>query len=111
MIEHFLAKLNARRRLTRAETEALTASFGRRRPFHSGDELVAQGSSPKESTLLLEGFAARVITLERGAQQITELQVPGDMVDLHSYVLHPMDHSVVALTDGALAPPPLRCRT
>jgi CRP-like cAMP-binding protein len=103
VIDPFLAKLNARRRLAAAEVDVLLASFGRIRTFRAGEELVRQGSHPKDSTLLLEGFAARVVTLERGAQQITELQVPGDMVDLHSYLLRTMDHSVVALTAGSLA--------
>jgi CRP-like cAMP-binding protein len=39
----------------------------------------------------------RLVTLQRGTQQITALQVPGDFVDLHAFLLARMDHSVVAL--------------
>src|SRR4051794_39232077 len=65
--------------------------------------MVVQGSSPQESTLLLEGLTARANTLYDGAQQITALHIPGDFVDLHSFLLRTMDHSVVALTDCRVA--------
>ena len=41
-----------------------------------------------------------------GARQITELNVPGDFVDLHSLMMNPMDHGVVALTACTVARSP-----
>ena len=41
-----------------------------------------------------------------GARQITELNVPGDFVDLHSLMMTPMDHGVVALTTCTIARSP-----
>lgn len=63
-----------------------------------GVEFIRQGETPTESTLLVEGFCARFNLLHNGARQITGIHVPGDFVDLHSLLLRPMDHSVVALT-------------
>jgi CRP-like cAMP-binding protein len=47
----------------------------------------------------VSGFTARYQVLEEGARQITALHVAGDFVDLHSLLLKPMDHGVVALSD------------
>ena len=47
---------------------------------------------------MLEGFSARYKLLANGRRQITALHVPGDFVDLHSFLLARMDHGVVALT-------------
>jgi CRP-like cAMP-binding protein len=61
-------------------------------------DLVREGDRPTESSLLLDGFAARYKLLRNGRRQITALHIPGDFVDLHSFLLKKMDHGVVALT-------------
>jgi CRP-like cAMP-binding protein len=99
MIEPLLMKLELRDRLHPEEKDALVMSVTPRRRYAAGDEMVAQGSSPDESTLLLEGTTARVSLLRGGEQQITSLHIPGDFVDLHSFLLRRMDHSIVALHD------------
>jgi CRP-like cAMP-binding protein len=102
MFERALMKLEARDDLQAQERQALCGALNAPRRFSAGEELVREGSKPRESTVLLDGWAARITTLERGAQQISELHVPGDFVDLHSFLLHRMDHSVVALSDGMM---------
>lgn len=57
----------------------------------------------RESTLLVKGWAARIKDLEGGQRQITELHVPGDFLDLHSFTLKRLDHDVVALTACTVA--------
>ena len=69
-----------------------------RKEFSTGQDLVAVGSRPTYSTLILEGFAARYKVLENGARQFTSLQVPGDFVDLHAFLLKTMEHGIVALS-------------
>lgn len=49
-----------------------------------------------KSTLLLDGFIARVIE-DGGIRNIVGLQVPGDFVDLHAFALKRLDHDVVAI--------------
>ncbi|RYZ67427.1 MAG: Crp/Fnr family transcriptional regulator [Proteobacteria bacterium] len=65
----------------------------------AGSDLVKQGGRPARSTLLLHGWASRYSTLVDGRRQMLALHIAGDFVDLHSYPLKVMDHSVGALTD------------
>lgn len=68
-----------------------------------GRDMVSEGSQPHFSTLLIEGFAARDKHVPSGKRQIVSIHVPGDFVDLHSFLLKEMDHSVVAFTDCRMA--------
>lgn len=66
-------------------------------------DMVSEGSHPNFSTMLIEGFAARYKHVPSGKRQIVSIHVPGDFVDLHSFLLKRMDHSVVAFTDCRMA--------
>ncbi len=54
-----------------------------------------------QSTLLLDGFIARVID-DAGMRNIVGLQVPGDFVDLHAFALKRLDHDVVTIGPALL---------
>jgi CRP-like cAMP-binding protein len=108
MVNSLLAKLTLWSELTPDEESDLARSFGEPRRAAAGDEIVAHGSTPTVSTLVLEGFAARVTLLPEGGRQITALHIPGDFVDLHSLLLTPMDHSVVTLSPCTLTAVPHR---
>lgn len=99
MLERVFMKLEARDRLDAEERKSLYDVFRPPRRFAPGEEITAQGRGPAMSTAVLDGFAARVTTLANGAQQISEITIPGDFADLHSFLLRDMDHSVVALTE------------
>jgi CRP-like cAMP-binding protein len=73
------------------------------RTFEAEEDLVSMEERPAYSSLLIEGWAARSKTLENGARQITSIHIPGDFVDLHSFLLHKMDHSVIALSHCRIA--------
>ncbi|KIC55170.1 MULTISPECIES: Crp/Fnr family transcriptional regulator [Brevundimonas] len=73
------------------------------RVISAGQVLVEEGSRPQVSMILLEGFVGRVSILSEGGRQISGLHVPADFVDLHSLLLKKMDHSLVALTNVAVA--------
>lgn len=53
------------------------------------------------STLLLDGFIARVID-DAGLRNIVGVQVPGDFVDLHAFALKRLDHDVVTIGPAML---------
>jgi len=74
----------------------------------AGNDLVREGGWPDVSTVLVSGFAARYTTLADGGRQITELNVAGDFVDLHSFLIREMDHGVVALTNCVIRTVPHR---
>jgi len=61
--------------------------------------IVASGVSPKESCLIIDGLACRFKSVPRHRRQITALHIPGDFVDLHSFILKRVDHPVAALSD------------
>jgi CRP-like cAMP-binding protein len=49
--------------------------------------------------LVAEGLTCRYRLLSDGERQLTAIHLPGDFVDLHSFLLKEMDHSVGALTE------------
>jgi CRP-like cAMP-binding protein len=97
--ETLIRKLEQRDRISPEEKQILETAVVRVREVRMDQDLVREGDRPTESTLLLDGFAARYKDLANGRRQITALHVAGDFVDLHSFLLHRMDHGVVTLTD------------
>lgn len=93
----FLRGLDRRDSLSDDEIKIIKEMPGRPAAFAAGEEIVVEGSRPRDSCLITSGFAARSQSLRSGERQITAVHVPGDFVDLHSMMLKVMDHSVVAL--------------
>ena len=91
--------LERRDRLTADDVAAIDRLVGRPVALAAGVDMVRQSESPTHSTLMISGFSARYSVLNDGKRQISAVHVPGDFVDLHSLLLDPMDHSVLALTD------------
>lgn len=87
-------KLSRYLSLSPEETQALEAAPSRIQDYRRGEQLVREGSSPDHSMVLLSGMAFRYRVMTDGARQIMALHIAGDFVDLHSFVLKPMDHSV-----------------
>lgn len=105
-IETLAAKLGRRDVLSNEETDALVSVLGPPRVVPAGGDFVQMGERPSCSTLLIEGFSARYSVLADGGRQITEINVSGDFVDLHSLLMKQMDHGVTALTDCVIASAP-----
>lgn len=105
-MESLIEKLERRDALAPDEVVALREVLGRPHAVAAGTDIVRENDRPDHSTLLTRGFAARYISLADGGRQITELNVSGDFIDLHSFVMKQMDHGVVALTDCVIAPAP-----
>lgn len=89
--------------LSKEEICVLNSAITGTATFQSDADLVVRGDSPKFSTLLISGWAARYKILENGGRQITAIHVPGDFVDLHGFLLRPMDHAVLALSTCRVA--------
>ncbi len=89
--------------LTEQERAALATLPFRVRVYARGEVIVEQGESPDECALLLAGIAFRYKLLPDGQRQIVSLQVPGDVMDLHSYVLIPLDHAIAAAAPSRVA--------
>ena len=61
-------------------------------------DIIQEGDRPLHVNLILEGWACRYKLLNDGRRQIVALFLPGDMCDLHVYVLRQMDHSIGTIT-------------
>jgi len=92
------ARLAARDELPEEERQALRSIAGPPRIVPAGSDMVIEGTRATRSTLVTEGYCTRYRLMENGERQITAIHVPGDFVDLHSFLLKVMDHSVGALS-------------
>ena len=98
LLEPFFRKIAARDTLGLAERRAIMAAADERVLFEAGEDLVTEGQRPSKSMLVADGFTCRYRLLAGGERQLTAIHVPGDFVDLHSFLIKQMDHSVGALT-------------
>ncbi|MEO6093024.1 MAG: Crp/Fnr family transcriptional regulator [Novosphingobium sp.] len=78
----------------KATLEGLIESSQR---FPDGHVILRRGDLAQDSTLLLEGFIARVIHSGDGRRHIVGFHVPGDFVDLHTFALKRLDHDLVSI--------------
>jgi len=96
-------KLGQRDDLSEEEKQVLNDAISRVVQFGADEDMVREHDRPSESKLLLEGWASRYMTLENGRRQIIAIQTSGDFVDLHSFPLKKMDHSIGTLTRCTVA--------
>lgn len=94
----FLRKLEARDALTDEERLTLLGCASDEAIFPAGADLVREGTRPDASMLVIDGFTTRYRDAPDGSRQIMAIHIPGDFVDLHSFLLREMDHSVGALS-------------
>lgn len=104
MIGALVQKLARRDDLSAAERDALGGLLGPERRVPAGKLIIQPGDRPGHSTFLAAGFCARYSLTIGGDRQLTEINVPGDFVDLHSLLMKQMDHGIVALSDCVIAP-------
>lgn len=103
MIHAHLKRLNARHTISDAEEAAIRDSIGEIRDVPARRILAEAGEELSVSTMVLDGFICRYKDLSEGQRQITQLHVPGDFADLHSFTLKKLDHSLMALTPARVA--------
>lgn len=103
-ITSLVRKLARRDILSAAERAVLATLLGPSRSVPAGGLLVRPGDRPDHSTLLISGLCARYSLTADGRRQLTEINLAGDFVDLHSLLMRQMDHGVVALTECVVAP-------
>ncbi|MES2057380.1 MAG: Crp/Fnr family transcriptional regulator [Pseudomonadota bacterium] len=89
--------------LTEEDAGALEAACARTQDFAAKRIIVREQTPLTQCTLLLNGFIERFKDTAEGRRQILAIHVPGDFVDLHSYPLKRLEHSVAALTPVTIA--------
>lgn len=83
--------------LSETEHAAVLHAIGKISDFKTGDDIVQRGDLTGGVRLVLQGFACRYKILEDGRRQILGYLLPGDMCDLHVFLLKRMDHSIAAM--------------
>jgi CRP-like cAMP-binding protein len=101
-----ILRLAARDDLSAEERIIVENMFTEVRVVKAGEDIVGDGDRPLHSTLVVSGVAARYKVLKEGERQITALHLPGDFVDLHSFLLKEMDHGVSAISQCRVATVP-----
>jgi CRP-like cAMP-binding protein len=101
-----LRKLRARDDISDAEEAAIRAAVSKIVTVEADKTIIKPGAVLDHSTLLLDGIMCRYKDLKSGERQITELHIAGDFVDLHSFTLKRLDHSIMALTPCTIATVP-----
>jgi CRP-like cAMP-binding protein len=98
---HKLRRLNA---LSEDDVLTLERCIGHPRQVAADQDVVSEGDQPTACLVLMDGLVGRYKQLRNGRRQIVSFQVPGDFVDLHSFVLGRLDHSMAALSACRLGP-------
>jgi CRP-like cAMP-binding protein len=98
-----ILKLEQHDSLSDTEKNALESAVSHIRDVAADVDIVSEGDQPHESSVLLEGWAARYKILAEGKRQITSFHIAGDFVDLSSFLSSRSDQSIVALTPCRLA--------
>lgn len=97
--QYLIAKLNAFTRITGESADAVNEMASRRViSVDRGHDIISEGEEPRTVNLLVEGWACRYKMMEDGRRQILAFFVPGDLADLHVYILKAIDHSISAIT-------------
>lgn len=102
-LEPLFRRLGLRDQVSDEERAALVSIIEEVKSYPAQTDLVREGDRPTRSTLILSGMCCRYSIIDGGKRQITALHVPGDFIDLPSFLLKDMDHSVGTLSPCVVA--------
>ena len=90
--------------LSEADHAVLNALTDHEERFQADTEIIAEGVKPRSVFLLKEGLAIRYRAMPNGGRQIMTFLIPGDLCDVHVFLLRAMDHSISTITPVRIAP-------
>ena len=90
--------------LSESDREVLDALAAGDDLFPADVDIISEGSVPKSVFLLKEGMAIRYRNMPDGGRQIMTFLIPGDLCDMHVFLLKAMDHSIGTITPVRVAP-------
>jgi CRP-like cAMP-binding protein len=99
-INAFTRKLERWEHLSKLDQATLETISGRVESVERHQQLIREGDDPRIVFLLLEGWAIRYKVLPNGKRQIVAILLPGDLCDIHVFILDHMDHGIAMLTEG-----------
>lgn len=89
--------------LSANDEKTLDQLCGDVRSYKAKEDLVSEGDKPEFVFLLREGWACRYKLMPDGNRQIMAYLIPGDLCDVHVFILKRMDHSIGLLSDAKVA--------
>ena len=90
--------------LSASDHSILDALGTEERHFHADVDIVDEGMAPRSVFLVKEGLAVRYRVLPDGRRQIMTCLIPGDLCDMHVFLLKARDHSIGTITPVRIAP-------
>lgn len=95
-----MTKLSRYIALDDAEIAALDYLTRDPRPMKPGTDIIQEGTNPENVFLLMDGWGFRYSLLRNGNRQIFGYLLPGDLCDVHVFMLDKMDHSIGLLSSA-----------
>ena len=71
--------------------------------FAAGSLIIGEGEVPRSVFVLTEGLACRYRDMPDGRRQIMTFLLPGDLCEMHVFLVKAMDHSIAAISPVRLA--------
>lgn len=99
MIDKLLIKLRSYDRLSAEEEDVLRSAAGKIVSFNRAQTIVRAKADLTHSTLLIAGLVQSFRTMADGRRQAVQFAVPGDFIDLHSFLMKSVDHDLVAMSN------------
>ena len=103
MPDAFIQKLSGHGALSEEDILLLEGACGRPQTVPARTDLIREGDRPGPLFVILDGWACRYKLLPEGTRHITAILMPGDVCDLHAFVLDRMEHTVATLTPALVA--------
>lgn len=98
MVSPLAVQLEAYTRLSDDDRAAIARVSNQTREVPPRQDIIAEGEQPRYVHLILSGWGCQYKELPDGRRQIVGFFVPGDLCDLHVYVLKETDRSIAAVT-------------
>lgn len=93
-----LQRLRSRFTISAEEERVIRALSSETDEFGPDQTIVRAGQEQSDSRILLSGVVGRHKGLRNGTRQITEISLPGDPIDLHSFTLKWLEHDIVTFS-------------
>ncbi len=91
-------KLDHFSRLSNDDRHHLDRLITHQKLIDAGTDIITEGNSADDVHVVVEGYGCRYKILPEGSRQIMAYLIPGDICDLHVFILNKMDHSIGALS-------------
>lgn len=92
--------------LSGSDQQVLDRLAAQEERFPANLDMIVEGMVPRSVFLLKEGMAMRYRNMPDGGRQIMTFLIPGDLCDMHVFLLKEMDHSIGTITPVRVAPIP-----